>query len=105
MEKVTRRTAVAMLGLAGASGAAIAAEDIAKPLMSIGDKESGYHFGASHERIVKALRRLADDIEGGGSHAQSLLLTSKLSNEDFLTHTLSIEFAMDTRDRHGASTS
>lgn len=90
---VSRRTALSMLGL-GAAGAATV-EDISAPVMP-GGKPSGYHFGASSDRIIAALRRLADDIESGGSHVTDLTVSSKVTNEDFLLHTLAVCFAMKT---------
>lgn len=93
---VSRRNALTMLGL-GATGA-IPAEDLAKQLSSIGKSSSGYHFGANAARISTALRNLADDIEKGGSHAQQLTFESKFGVEDFLIHTLSIQFAMQVDD-------
>lgn len=81
-----------MLGI-GAAGAATV-EAIATPVRGIA-KDSGYHFGAGNERVVAALRNLAADIESGGSHTMGLTVLSKVSPEDFLTHTLSIEFAMN----------
>lgn len=85
-----------MLGL-GATGA-IPAEDLAKELSTIGKSSSGYHFGTNKARIATALRNLADDIESGGSHAQELTFVSKFGLEDFLIHTLSIQFAMRVDD-------
>lgn len=86
---VTRRSALSVLGLGAA--ATIAPEDMSKQ-MGGGTKT---HFGVGDaKRIATALRKMADDIDAGGTLIQSARLESNILPEDFLTHDLSIKFVM-----------
>lgn len=91
--KVTKRTALGMLGLAATP---IAGESFSR---TIGDdgKEYGHgvRFGIQlHEKTASALRALADDIEKGGTYPEHVELRSIADNEEFFKHTLSIRFFM-----------
>jgi hypothetical protein len=76
---LSRRTALSVLGL-GSAGI-VSGEDLSKPLSEqFGSSgQAGYRFGLDYKRTVGALRRLADDIEAGGTFPQELSLTSKIS--------------------------
>lgn len=88
MTKMTKRTALGMLGL-GAVAAPI--ETFAKPL-----DVSGLSFGgASKEDIAAALRRLADDVEAGGTYPQEVALITTVRLDSFTLHRFVIEFAMN----------
>lgn len=98
MSQSSRRTVLAILGLAPVS--AIAGEDFARPILGLDGKPSGYHFGAADQfnveglpvnRVAGALRKLADEIEARGILVQGMTMVSKVSAEDFLTHTISLE--------------
>ena len=95
--KTTRRTALAMLGLPAA--AAMTTEAMAKSAHLTG----GYQFGADRDRTSQALRRLADDIDAGGTHITEMTLTSTLSVRDFLAHELTLTFHMRQPDEAGPS--
>lgn len=87
--KVTKRTALGMLGLAATP---VAGESFGKPLAH------GVRFGIERrEHFAAALRALADDIEKGGTYPQHVELKSSADIEDFLMHTLTIKFAMVDR--------
>ena len=93
----SRRTALSILGLGGAS--VIAAEDMAHALDNGHDgAQTGYRFGVNPERTAAALRKLADDIEAHGTLPQKLELTSKAGIEDFLEHRLTLEFVVNEND-------
>lgn len=79
-----------MLGLASASG--VVAEEISTPIKGANGKPSGHSFGASNARVAKALRNLAADIEAGGSDVLDLTVVAKITPDDFLTHTLTVNF-------------
>lgn len=95
---VSRRSALSVLGLGAA--ATIAPEDFSRQV--VGPK--GYHFGVGNdprdlsgkrrETITAALRRLADDIDAGGSFVHGMKLVSEAKHEDFLIHSLQIEFVL-----------
>jgi hypothetical protein len=87
--KATRRTALSMLGLAPVS--AFAAEDISNVLYASDGTPTGFHFSVG-PNSAPALRRLAAEMEAGNVFAQEIILTSKVTNDDFLMHTLSIQF-------------
>jgi hypothetical protein len=104
MSNTTRRTALAILGLAPAS--ALAGEDLSAKLDNGGAKldgiqrpnsYTGFRFGIG-DKTSAALRRLADDIDAHGSLVQAMNLNSKASHEDFLLHTLTIEFVVNELD-------
>jgi hypothetical protein len=84
----SRRTFIAMLGLAPAS--AVAAEDMANPINGPSGKPE-FHFGAQHARVASALRKLADQIEAGDALAQRITITSSITHEDFLEHRVAID--------------
>lgn len=98
---VSRRSALSMLGLGAV--ATVAPEDFSNEV-GVGTKLSfgvaGNHAGngeraaAARARMTAALRRLADDIAAGGSLVQEMKLSSVVKPEDFLTHTLSIDFVL-----------
>jgi hypothetical protein len=85
-----------------APAAAIAGEDFSQPIKQLNGQE-GFHFGVAGSRIgqgnkgriIGALRRLADDMEAGGTHVIGMRLATEAKPEDFLKHTLSIDFALD----------
>ena len=97
---VSRRTALSVLGLG--TVATIAPEDFSQPIKGGGKQE--HYFGVagnpsdwankSRSRIVDALRRLADDIEVGGTFVHGMKLESEVKPEDFLTHTLQVTFIL-----------
>jgi hypothetical protein len=89
-----RSSASAMLDLV-CHEAAIA-EEVARPVKGFTEQTTGYHFGADPARIVKTLRALADDIEGQGTTATEMTFTSKIKADEFLHHTLSIDFVTRT---------
>jgi hypothetical protein len=91
--EATRRTAIAMLGLAATP---VGGESFANPLPGASKNPSGFSFAiAKREDFASALRALADDIEKGGTYPQSVELRSRASIEDFMEHTLTIKFAMN----------
>ena len=71
---IDRRTVLSVLGLASAS-AAVAGEDLAKSMLNGSGKPCGYRF-AINDKVSAALRRLADDIDAGGTHPQAMELKS-----------------------------
>lgn len=88
MKTASRRAALTVLGLAPA--AAITPEDfsVAQPL------SHGFLFGRDRQKVSDALRKLADDIEAGGTHVTRLDMHSALRHDEFLTHELVIQFAL-----------
>lgn len=92
---MNRRTALSMLGLASAT-VAIAGEDIAKPLQG----SFSCRFGIN-KLFSEVLRRMADDIDAGGTLVQSGGLNSETSHEEFLLHTLTIKFALMDKPPQG----
>ena len=84
-----------MLGIG--TGAIVSGEALSKPLGEPSGGE-GFRFGIDQNRTVAALRRLADDIEARGTLLQSMILSSKVGLEDFLVHTLTIEFVLNEID-------
>lgn len=83
-----RRTVLSMLGLAPAT-VAVAGEDLAKPL----NGSFSCKFGIN-QLFSQALRRMADDIDAGGTLLQSGGLNSEASVDEFLLHTLTIKFVL-----------
>jgi hypothetical protein len=90
-DKATRRTALAILGLAPAT--ALAAEDVRHRDIPDGGGRS-YGFGASVPRTVAALRRLADEIERGDCLLQTMDMQSSAAFDAFLVHKLTVGFAV-----------
>jgi hypothetical protein len=103
-DPLSRRTALSMLGL-GAT-VAVVPEDFSAKANAYGPDKAysfgvaGQHVGGGRSaevtraRMTAALRRLADDIDAGGTHVQSMRLTSDVQIEDFLKHTLQVEFSL-----------
>ena len=100
MSNSSRRTVLAILGLAPVS--AVAGEDFARPLLGPDGKPTGFHFGQADQfnvqglptsRVAGALRRLADEIDSGGVLVQGMSMTSKVTFDEFLMHTISLEIA------------
>lgn len=100
---VSRRSALSVLGLA--SVAAIAPEDFSNKIgggetnvdfgvAGIWNSESAERTAANLAKMTAALRRLADDIDAGGTLVQGMKLTSEVKPDDFLFHTLSIDFVL-----------
>lgn len=102
-DKSSRRTVLGILGLAPMS--AVAGEDFARPLLNSDGTQTGFHFGQADQfnveglptnRVAGALRRLADEIDARGILVQGMTMTSKVTHEDFLTHTITIDIACKT---------
>lgn len=89
-ENTNRRKVLTTLGLAPA--AVISAVEMSKPVR--GATAEGIHFGIDPKKATSTLRRLADQIEGGGALPQELKITSTLNVEDFLIHELGLTFAL-----------
>src|ERR1700680_4821474 len=95
MAELNRRTALSLLGVAGVS-APITAEAVSRSLDTLpgaGPNSIGYRFGIG--QVSTALRRLADDIDSGGTCVQSIDLSAACKIEEFLQHKLTIEFALN----------
>lgn len=93
---ISRRNALSMLGIG--TGAIVSGEALSKSLHPSGSPGEGFRFGVDQNRTAAALRRLADDIEARGTLLQSMILSSKVGLEDFLAHTLTIEFVLNEID-------
>lgn len=89
----SRRTALALLGFAPAG--ALAAEDISERQPTA----KGFRFGVDKQRAIAALRRLADDLEAGGSLLFAMELGASLKHDAFLTHRFTVEFAISQDDK------
>ena len=85
MAEATRRTALAVLGLAATPITTEAMSKVSVP---------GYLFSGDTEAIARALRSLADDFDSGGSLPTKLVLTSAMEKESFLEHELKISFVV-----------
>lgn len=93
--KTTRRSALAMLGLAAAGSSAEAVEAFGEVGDLVGKGASGYRFGNAHrDRMANALERLAADIRDGGSLVQKAALVTKSEPDEFVVHTLTVDFVM-----------
>ena len=90
MSLPNRHTALSILGLSGAS--IIASEDLAKAVES---PTHIFRFGLDHKSTAAALRKLAADLEAGGSYLQEMSLMSKATPDDYLLHTLTVSFAVN----------
>lgn len=101
-DPLSRRNALTMLGL-GSAATIITPEQFSQPIRSA-DKE--YYFGVDAGnskddlavknlgRITSALRALADDIDAKGTFVQGMRLASEVKLEEFLLHTLQIDFVL-----------
>lgn len=87
--KASRRTMLGVLGLAPA--AAVAAEDFAAPTRA---SQAGFLFGLDRDRVVDGLTRLVEDIRRGDTLVMSLNVKTDLTPSNFITHVLSLEYAM-----------
>lgn len=85
----TRRNILALLGL---SASTVSAADFAQP-MGTPHERGQIHFGGDRGRAAAALRALADHLEADGVYVQKLSVHSTAAPEDFVTHTLTIDFA------------
>jgi len=86
---MNRRALLVTLGLAPA-GAAIGTEQFLDP-----PKAGQPAFGTpSKESIARALRALADEVENSRALPISIDVSSRLSHDDFMVHTIRIDVAM-----------
>jgi hypothetical protein len=87
----TRRTLLSILGLSPTLP--LAAADFADTVKSNREEDGQLHFGqGSAARAAIALRKLAIEIEQGRAYVQKLDMHSALQRDEFLAHTLVIEF-------------
>lgn len=92
--KFSRRSAVALLGIAAVGTGAESVEALGA---TSDDKLKGYKFGgqsATPTMVANALERLAADIRAGGSLVMESELRTKMNPEDFITHQFSVTFAV-----------
>lgn len=95
----TRRTALQMLGLT-AVATPIATEAVARLCES---SKIGFGSGADTlKHMIRGLRALADDIEAGRSHAIEMRVSSVFNSDEFLVHTLQVDFAMELEEKASA---
>lgn len=94
----SRRDALALLGMTGAGSAAIATEVIAGGNASRTKGLSGPQINwIDHDRIVTALRNLADAVEAGHVECSGLDVSSALKGDDWLEQDLHIRFYLKER--------
>lgn len=83
---ISRRTALSVLGMTSAS--ALASEDFTPK------RDTGFRFASNVKMTAAALRRLADDLENGGSLLCKVELNAKMVPDAFLVHDLVVSFAL-----------
>jgi|SRR5882672_2297717 len=88
---INRRSAIATLGLGGAASGASVIEALGAA--SAVHPSHGVVFNVPHkDTMVKALRALADEIEGDRAYAMESSLLTELKPDEFVIHKLSINF-------------
>lgn len=93
MSKLSRRTALSVLGLApvGTISAEAASREIHGANLTMNfSVENG-------RRMSAALRAMAYDIDAGGTFVESFSMASTAAIDDFLKHELKIKFALATQ--------
>jgi hypothetical protein len=104
---VSRRTALSVLGL---GAVAALPEDFSNKTVGVGSAEMSFGIAGTHmhdgslegfqraaaarSRMSDALRRLADDVDAGGTLVQEMKLSSSVKPDDFLVHSLAIDFVL-----------
>lgn len=91
MSNPTRRTALAFLGLTGATSVALSTEAMVEP-----SARGLTHGGQSDMKLVaNALRKLADGIERHEVLVFGLDVSSSLRPDQIITQKLVVEFSLD----------
>lgn len=91
MSTVTRRSALATLGLSAAAGGAAAVETIGAESTA----QHGFKFGLPKpEMIAGALEKLAAEVRAGRAYVQESQLLTQVKIEDYVHHVLTVDFIL-----------
>jgi len=99
MNDFTRRSAIGVLGISPALAASGAAADAVGVALDTPSGDRKFAFGVSNHvengrKIVNALRAMADDIDAGNMVVNGYDVRSYATQEEFLKHVMTIDFAM-----------
>ncbi len=95
----TRRNILTLLGLAGAATPAISSDDVAHTMFdggNIGLRLQKY----DPERMATALERLAAEVRSCDVSIERFHIGSEVIGEDWLKQTLTIDVAIQHKDKH-----